>query len=242
MIKVTVFSEDFDPQWHLPEAEKTYPQGLLKAIGEIFEDGGYETTLVGMPDDGDATNLTDEILNETDVLVWWGHRIHHKVSDEVCEKVVNRVLGGMGCIFLHSAHFSKPFRKLMGSTCSLRWREANERERVWCVNPTHPIAQGVPEQFELAHEEMYGEFFDIPKPDDIVFIGWFQGGEVFRSGVTYTRGKGKVFYFQPGHETYAAFHNEYVKKILTNAVEWAKPCEIGAPLDGRHIPEALEKI
>lgn len=242
MIRVTVFSEYFEFHKTNSEAKKAYPQGLHDTLKELFKNEGFETTVVTMSTDDDGTALTDEILNATDVLVWWGHALHELVRDEVCQNVVDRVLGGMGCIFLHSAHNSKPFRKLMGTTCSLKWREINERERLWNVNPTHPIAQGLPEHFELEHEEMYGEFFDIPKPDDIVFIGWFQGGEVFRSGVTYTRGAGKIFYFQPGHETNATYHNENIQKVLINAVNWAKPFKIGVPYECKHVPETLEKF
>ena len=128
----------------------------------------------------------------------------------------------MGLIVLHSGHFSKIFRRLMGTSCSLKWRDG-ARERLWCANPGHPIAQGLPEHFELDVEEMYGEFFDIPEPLETVFIGWFNGGEVFRSGVTFRRGLGNVFYFQPGHEANPTFHNENIQKVITNAVRWAAP-------------------
>ena len=99
--------------------------------------------------------------------------------------------------------------------------------------PNHPIAEGVDESFVLENEEMYGEPFDIAKPDDVVFIGWFKGGEVFRTGCTWTRGNGKVFYFQPGHETNPTFHNKNIQKVIQNAVRWACPIkkniEMGAP-------------
>lgn len=164
------------------------------------------------------------------------------MPDALAEKIAARVQGGMGAIFLHSAHMSKPFRRLMGTSCTLKWREVNERERLWITDPAHPIAAGLPEYVDIAHEEMYGEFFDIPKPDETVFIGWYQGGEVFRSGVTYRRGLGKVFYFQPGHETNESYYNENVRKILLNAAAWARPvCPIKSELACPNV-KALEKF
>ena len=162
------------------------------------------------------------VVDNTDVLIWWGHMAHDDVPDEVAKKVQEAVLRGMGFIALHSAHLSKPFRLLMGTSCTLRWRD-NDRERLWVAAPSHPIAEGLPPYIELAHEEMYGEFFDIPKPDETVLIGWFQGGEVFRSGAVWNRGYGKVFYFQPGHEEYPTYHDPNVQRILLNAVRWAAP-------------------
>ena len=147
---------------------------------------------------------------------------HDKVPDKLVEKIHNRVLAGMGLIVLHSGHHSKIFKSLMGTTCNLRWRDG-DRERIWNINPAHPIAQGIPPHFSLPVEEMYGEQFDIPTPDEIVFLGWFAGGEVFRSGCCWQRGLGKIFYFQPGHESNPTFHNEYVQRIIINAVRWAAP-------------------
>jgi trehalose utilization protein len=162
-------------------------------------------------------------LAETDVLTWWGHKAHGDVSDEVVAKVQRRVLEGMGLLVLHSGHYSKIFKRLMGTTCSLTWREAGERERLWVCNPGHPIAQGLGAYFELPREEMYGEPFGVPPPEEQVFISWFEGGEVFRSGCCYTRGNGKIFYFRPGHETYPTYFDANVRRVLANAVEWARP-------------------
>ena len=146
---------------------------------------------------------------------------------------------GMGFIPLHSSHFALPFKRLMGTSCTLLWRDDN-RERLWCSAPAHPIAAGIPAHFELANEEMYGEFFDIPNPDDVVFIGWFSGGEVFRSGVTFHRGLGKIFYFQPGHETCPTYHDPVIRQVIKNAVNWAKPTMRTGKLVCVH-PEPLEK-
>ncbi len=220
MIKVTVWNEFLHEQ-NSESIKAVYPNGIHNEIANFLnmnDDITVRTATLGEPENG----LTDEVLNDTDVLIWWGHVAHHEVLDSVADKVRDRVLRGMGLIVLHSAHYSKPFIKLMGTSCSLKWRE-NDRARVWCVNPGHPIAEGIPEYFELEHEEMYGEFFDIPQPDEQVFISWFKGGEVFRSGCTFKRGYGKIFYFQPGHEEYPTYKNINVQKVITNAVRWARP-------------------
>ena len=163
------------------------------------------------------------MLDETDVLVWWGHKAHEEVLDSVAAKVQSRVQEGMGFIVLHSSHMSKPFRLLMGTTCTLKWRKAGEKERLWNISPTHPITKGIGDYFELEHTEMYGEYFDIPKPDDNIFISWFSGGEVFRSGCVWTRGNGRIFYFKPGHETFPIYYDQTIQKIICNAVEWCAP-------------------
>lgn len=219
-IKVTVWNE----YRHEKESEhiaKVYPNGIHNAIADFLkveDDIETKTATLDMPEHG----LTDEVLNDTDVLVWWGHMAHHEVSDEVVAKVKDHVLRGMGLIVLHSGHFSKPFMSLMGTSCSLQWRD-NDRERIYCVNPGHPIAAGIPMSFELEHEEMYGEFFDIPQPDELVFTGWFKGGENFRSGCCFRRGYGSIFYFQPGHEEFPTYYNENIQKVIKNAVRWANP-------------------
>ncbi len=190
------------------------------------------------PDHG----LGGDVLENTDVLIWWGHLAHGKVRDDIVEKIHERVLKGMGIIVLHSGHNSKIFRKLMGTSCSLKWREADERERLWVVEPGHPIAEGIGDYIEFEKEEMYGERFDVPDPDTLVFIGWFQGGEVFRSGCCYNRGLGKVFYFQPGHESYPIYYMPQVQKVITNAVKWAHPVKIIDDLSCPNIKIPLEKI
>ncbi|MDD4688841.1 MAG: ThuA domain-containing protein [Eubacteriales bacterium] len=238
MIKVTVWNEYV----HEVESEvirAVYPDGIHGCIKEFLQtedDLQVRVATLNMPECG----LTDEVLEDTDVLLWWGHKKHGEVPDEIVKRVQDRVLRGMGLIVLHSGHHSKIFRSLMGTTCDLRWRD-NDRERVWCANPAHPIAQGIPAHFELEHEEMYGEHFTIPNPDDVVFIGWFAGGEVFRSGCTFARGLGKIFYFQPGHEEYPIYRNEYVQKIIKNAIRWAKPTFISEDLICIHAKQPLEK-
>ena len=162
------------------------------------------------------------MLENTDVLIWWGHCAHDKVDDKIVERVKNHVLRGMGLIALHSAHHSKIMKSLLGTTLNLNWKHS-DREKLFCVNPAHPIAAGITEPIILENEELYGEFFDIPKPDDEIFIGWFRSGQVFRSGVTFTRGMGRIFYFQPGHEEYPIYYNPQIQQIITNAVRWAAP-------------------
>ncbi|MDX2109801.1 MAG: ThuA domain-containing protein [Verrucomicrobiota bacterium] len=200
-----------------------YPDGIHNTIAaglrKLDSTLSVGTATLDQPEHG----LTDAVLSNTDVLVWWGHCAHGKVEDAIVEKVQTRVLQGMGLIVLHSGHFSKIFRKLMGTSCALTWREAGEKERIWVCNPGHPIAAGLSECFELENEEMYGEPFGIPAPDEQVFISWFEGGEVFRSGATWVRGNGKIFYFRPGHETYPTYHNATIQQVIYNACLWAAP-------------------
>ncbi len=185
-------------------------------------------------------------LAQTDVLIWWGHAAHGDVSDEVVERVIEQVWAGMGLIVLHSGHFAKVFKRLMGTPCNLSWREAGERERLWVASRNHPIAAGLPDHFEIENEEMYGEPFGIPEPLETVFISWFQGGEVFRSGVTYKRGAGNVFYFRPGHEAYPTYHDANVRKVLKNAVKWAHSAapRLTGVTEAPNVPvtEALEPL
>lgn len=221
MIKVTVWNE-FVHEKADENVKKIYPEGIHKAIADFL--GKEEDIVVRTATlDDDECGLTKEILDDTDVLLWWGHIAHDRVPDEVAQRVQDSVLKGMGMIFLHSAHHSKPFKKLMGTTCNLHWRENGDLERVWVVDPGHPITQGIDGYFEIPHEEMYGEPFGIPEPQKLVFIGWYEGGEVFRSGCCYIRENGKIFYFQPGHETYPIFYMPEVQLIIKNAVRWAKP-------------------
>lgn len=216
-ISVTIWNEGQHEKTN-EEVRRVYPHGLHAPIRDYLADAGFDarTATLDDPDHG----LTDDVLKKTDVLIWWGHKAHHEVRDDIVDRVQQRVLNGMGLIVLHSGHFSKIFKRMMGTTCALNWRVANETERVWVVDPTHPIAAGVPAHFEL-REEMYGEFFDIPPPDELVFVSWFEGGDVFRSGCTWRRGNGKVFYFRPGHEIYPTYYDANVLRVIENSVRWA---------------------
>ncbi|MHC4871506.1 MAG: ThuA domain-containing protein [Planctomycetota bacterium] len=246
-IRVTVWNEFRHEKQEGEKADlvrKVYPDGIHETIaGFLKEQPGLEvrTATLDEPENG----LTEEVLNKTDVLTWWGHIAHGDVTDEVVERVHKRVLAGMGLIVLHSGHFSKIFKKLMGTPCSLDYREAEEKDRLWNVAPGHPITKGVGKFIELECEEMYGEHFDIPEPDRLIFISWFEGGEVFRSGCCFERSRGRIFYFSPGHETYPAFHNKEIQKVICNSIEWAAPDEI-IPVDEvggcKCIDPPLEKI
>ncbi len=216
---VTIYNEFIHEQKN-ETVRKVYPDGIHTAIANLLgseKDFVIRTATLEEPEHG----LTDEVLEQTDVLLWWGHIAHDQVSDEVITKVQHRVLKGMGLIVLHSGHHSKIFKRLMGTDCGLIWREADEKERLWVVNPAHPITQGLDRFIEIPQTEMYGEFFDIPDPDELIFISWFAGGEVFRSGATWRRGQGKIFYFRPGHETYPIYHMPVIRQVLVNAIRWA---------------------
>lgn len=234
-IKVTVWNE-YRHEKHNEHVKGIYPEGIHNAIG------GYLKTIEGL-EVGTATldepehGLTDEVLNHTDVLIWWGHLAHHEVRDDIAEKVRDRVLQGMGLIVLHSGHASKVFEKLLGTkTGALKWRDDGEKERIWVIEHGHPIADGLGEYIEIPKEEMYGERFEIPAPDELVFISWFEGGEVFRSGCCYRRGKGKLFYFRPGHETFPIYHQPEILHVIKNAVHWAAPTQGAAASYGRVEP------
>jgi len=221
MIQVTVWGENVHEQEH-QSVRDIYPDGMHECIAEELREDpelNVRTATLQQPEHG----LTEEILDTTDVLTWWGHAAHDKVEDNIVDRVQKRVLQGMGLLVLHSGHYSKIFRRLMGTTCSLTWREAGEKERIWVCNPGHPIAQGIDKYFEIENTEMYGEPFAVPAPDETVFVSWFEGGEVFRSGLCYRRSSGSIFYFRPGHETYPIYHDPNVKRVLKNAVKWAAP-------------------
>ncbi len=235
-MNVTVWNENRHEQQN-PVVREIYPKGIHGAIASFLEEAfNVRTATLDEPEHG----LTQEVLDGTDVLIWWGHLAHGEVSDEVVERVKQRILDGMGLIVLHSGHFSKIFKTLMGTSCDLKWREADEKERIWIVDPSHPIAEGIGESIELEKEEMYGEHFDIPAPDQLVMVSWFEGGEVFRSGCTYQRGNGKIFYFRPGHETYPTYYHKDVQKVIENAVKWAAPVNRNRPVYGNAQP--LETI
>ena len=238
-LRVTVWNE-FRHEKKDKAIADVYPLGIHEAIAKHLRGEGFtvRTATLDEPEHG----LSETVLAETDVLIWWGHMAHNEVKDEVVERVWKRINEqGMGLICLHSAHMSKIFRKLMGTGCMLRWREIGEKERVWVIEPGHPIAAGLPPYFEIPHTEMYGEHFEIPTPDDLVFISWYAGGEVFRGGCCWRRGNGKVFYFSPGHETLPIYYQPEVQKVITNAVRWAAPAG-GPQIKTGHFPEPLEKL
>ena len=219
-IHVTVWNEYVSDREN-PAAAAAYPEGihgcLAKTLGEE-PDFIVRTATLQEAHQG----ITRELLEGTDVLLWWSHIRQEEVDEKTVDLVEDAVRRGMGLIALHSAHYSKVCRRLLGTPMTLHWREG-DREILWKADASHPIAAGVPDQILLPEEEMYGEPFAIPKPDDVVFLGWFAGGEAFRSGVTFHRGYGKIFYFQPGHETRRIYVLPPIRQILVNAIRWARP-------------------
>ncbi len=237
MIRVTIFNEHIHEKTE-EAVQKVYPHGIHGAIKEFLE--GENVVVRTCTLDDPECGLTNEILRDTDVLIWWAHVGHEKVPDEVAQRVQEAVLKGMGAIFLHSAHKSKPFMRLLGTTGNLSWHESGTKERIWVVSPSSQIAKGLGEYFEIPNEETYAEPFDIPQPDRLIFIGWYTSGEVFRSGCCYNRGNGKIFYFQPGHETFPIFYQKEVQTVIRNAVEWAAPVKRIEQLDCPHT-KPIEK-
>ena len=237
-VRVTVWNEGVHEALGQPESiARDYPDGMHGAIAqglaEHLPGATVRTATLADPEHG----LTEEVLADTDVLLWWGHKAHADVSHEVVDRVQRHVLGGMGLLVLHSGHFSKVFTRLLGTTCSLAWRNDGEPEVVWTVDTAHPISAGVPNPFVIPAQEVYGEPFDIPAPDELVFISSFPGGEAFRSGATFRRGKGRIFYFSPGDQDYPVYHHPVVRRVLANAVGWAwQPDQVREPIGVTRAP------
>lgn len=217
MINVTIYNEFFHEQIY-EGIKQVYPNGIHRCIKDFLEQDKNLNIRVATFD-MEKHGLSTEILDQTDVLIFWSHAKQDDFSDSVAQDIKNHVLSGMGFLPLHSAHFSKPMKLLMGTSMSLKWKH-DESEKLFCTCPTHPIALGLPEEISIPKEEMYGEFFDIPKPDDVIFTGWFSNGYVFRSGCTWSRGNGKIFYFQPGHEEYPVYYQKDIQQIIKNGVYW----------------------
>jgi trehalose utilization protein len=231
-IRVTIWNE-YRHERRDAQVAAIYPQGIHSTLAAALDKKGLlvRTATLDEPEHG----LSMDVLQVTDVLIWWGHLAHREVSDEIVARVQQRVLEGMGLIVLHSGHESKIFKKLMGTNCNVRWRESGDQERLWVVAPGHPITEGLGEYIEIEHEEMYGEPFDVPPPETLVFVSWFSGGEVFRSGCCYTRGYGRIFYFRPGHETLPTYHHPQVQHVIANAARWAAPTKLSTPYLSRSI-------
>lgn len=239
MIRITVWNEGKHEREY-EDIRRIYPEGIHGCIaGFLKKEQDFTVRTATFYDE--EHGLSEEVLQNTDVLIFWSHALNKEFSDEVAERVKRHVLAGMGFIALHSAHYSKILRGLLGTSMTLRWRHG-DRERIWCIAPTHPIAAGIPESFELPEEEMYGEYFDIPKPDDVVFLGWFAGGEIFRSGCTFTRGLGKIFYFQPGHETRPIYDMEPIQRVILNAVRFCAPAGERRELANNEYPPAEQPL
>lgn len=219
-IHVTVWNEYLHEQQD-ESVRAIYPDGIHNTIARFLGTDDHLkicTATLQEPEHG----LTQDVLDQTDVLLWWGHIGHEMVDDEIVERVHQAVLDGMGLIVLHSGHASKIFQRICGAAShKLSWLEPNVGERVFVVNPAHPIAAGIPQYFEVPKTEVYSEYFNIPAPDSLIFLSWYPTGDVFRSGFTYERGKGKIFYFSPGHETYPIYEQPEIQTVIHNAVYWA---------------------
>ncbi|MFW5789072.1 MAG: ThuA domain-containing protein [Spirochaetota bacterium] len=241
-MRITIWNE-FRHEKEDEKVREVYPKGIHQALADhLSKVDGFDvgTATLDEPEQG----LPQDVVDSTDVMLWWGHRAHNDVTDETAERVQTAVQRGMGLVVLHSGHFSKPFRRLMGTTCGLSWREDGAHERLWVTDPTHPIAAGIDRYFEVPETEMYGEFFDVPTPDELVFVSWFAGGEVFRSGMVWKRGRGRIFYFRPGHETFPIYYQPEVLKVIENACLYLAPRDtasvtgIGAAPQAKVSPEA----
>lgn len=233
MIRLTIWNE-FEHERIHPKVAAVYPQGIHRALADGLGCAEFFIRTATLREE--EHGLSEAVLESTDVLIWWGHMAHKNVDDTVVDRVYARVLQGMGLIVLHSGHNSKIFKKLMGTSCALKWREANEKERLWVIDPAHPIAAGIGPFIELPEEEMYGEHFDIPVPDETILVSWFQGGEVFRSGCTFRRGRGKIFYFRPGHETHPTYYHPQILRVISNGVKWAAQPGGAKPVYGKSAP------
>lgn len=239
-LNITVWNE-YRHEKSEERISKVYPFGIHEAIAAFLKKEDDLNVITATLDENEH-GLGGNVLESTDVLIWWSHIAHNEVKDEIVEKIQKRVLEGMGLIVLHSGHYSKIFKRLMGTSCSLKWREVGEKERLWVVERSHPITKGLGEYIELPYEEMYGERFDIPAPDELVFISWFEGGEVFRSGCCYNRGRGKVFYFRPGHEAFPIYYNPDIQKVIINACKWSAPVDDCPPDNFANMSPPLETI
>jgi trehalose utilization protein len=217
------------------EARRIYPEEVHQTIARGLHDCLGASALVRASTLEDSEHgLGQALLESTDVLVWWSHVKEHLLPAETVERVWKRVVGdGMGIVVLHSGAQSRVFRRLMGTSCRTGgWRQADDWEAVWTVSPGHPITRGLPPVFVIPSEEVWCEHFDIPRPDELVFVSAFRGGEIFRSGCCYERGKGRIFYFRPGHESHPTYHLPQVQRVLANGVEWASsstPDDTGGP-------------
>ena len=237
-MKITVWNE-FAHEKSDPAVKAIYPDGIHTVIAKFLREAGYEVRTATLDDP--ECGLTDEVLDDTDVLFWWGHMRHGDVPDSVVSRVYRHVIGGMGMVVLHSGHASKIFQRLMGTPSGeLKWRESGDKEILWVIEQGHPITRGIGEKIILEHEETYGEHFLVPQPDELVFISWFTGGEVFRSGCVYKRGRGKIFYFRPGHESVPTYHNPEVQKVLVNAAAYVYTPKAEAPYQYGWVKPTVE--
>ncbi|MEZ5042821.1 MAG: alpha/beta hydrolase fold domain-containing protein [Saprospiraceae bacterium] len=276
-IKVVVWDERQKKQ------QKAYPDFMGNHIADYLKKNDLlRVYSVGLDDP--EQGLSDEVLENCEVMIWWGHVRHPEISVATSKKLIERVKAGtLEMIFLHSAHWANPFVEAMNEVTrqrveakyatleaqvtiefvtppdSLRFRVPKLGEMVkpaiyerkfpdgqlkvkvdmpTCIfpfyradgkpstvitlQPKHPIAKGIPSQFTIPATEMYDEPFHVPDPDEVIFEERWETGEWFRSGSLWNVGKGKVFYFRPGHETYKVYYEVMPLKIIENTVLWMK--------------------
>ncbi len=270
-LKVVVWDE------RQPAQKQAYENFLGNRIADHLKTlPGLSVQSVALDDP--AQGLSDEILGDCHVLIWWGHVRQAEVAPEVGIRIVDRIKQGkLALIALHSAHWSTPFIEAMNERsrqdlarlgppsastleipppkrntvpgdndrltpyvqtrkfpdgkvardlhlpicCFPAYRNDGKPSYLRVLKPEHPIVQGVPASgFTIPHEEMYNEPFHVPEPDEVILEERWETGEWFRGGMLWTLGKGKVFYFRPGHETYPTYQQEYPLMIVANAVNW----------------------
>lgn len=228
-MRVVVWSEG---EVHGHEATG-YPEGMPAAIADAVRGIPEAQVEIASIDDADQ-GVPDERLRQADVLLWWSHMRHEDLLSATVDRVVSAVEHGLGLVALHSAISSPVFRRLVGTTGGFGGWRHGDREVLWTVDPSHPICRGVEFPVVMPQQEMYSEPANLPTPDELVFISSFSGGEVFRSGITYRRGVGRIFYFSPGHEEYPVFLHPGVRGILANATSWAARDRVAGP-DARHL-------
>ncbi len=220
--RVVVWAEGTAPD------DKVYPQDVNTAIAEGLKQLGsrWQIEIAGLKDPEQGCSA--DSLQRCDVLIWWGHKKHGEVKDECVDRIVRRVRDeGMGFISLHSSHFAKPNKRLMNTACSWGAYVIDGcKLKVVVRQPGHPIAKGL-KDFILPQVERYSEPYAVPDPEAVPFEGVYVypdgKEEKTRVGLCWTIGKGRMFYFAPGHETYRDFYLEEVRRLLANAVEWAAP-------------------
>ena len=183
-MNVLIWAEDKPLPEHREKFRELYKNGIEGQLAAFLsENPDMEIRTATMQDA--EQGLSEAALDWADVLVYWSHKHWREVEDCHVDYMHKRVLEGMGLVVLHSAHASKIFSRLMGTrTQSLRWRENDERQRYWIVNPAHPVAEGLDgEYFDIPMDETYGEYFEIPQPDEQVFShldGAHAGYSIFR--------------------------------------------------------------
>lgn len=260
-----------------PSQKEAYENFLGNAIADFLrgEDGlAVQSVTIDDPEQG----ISQAVLDNCDVLIWWGHKRQSEILPEAGKRIVERISSGkLHLIALHSAHWSTPFVEAMNEItrrrtvatgtaksdityvpppkqytvprydtrltpftiarkfpdgrqnlevhlpycCFPAYRNDGKPSHVKILQKGHPITKGIPHEFQISRTEMYDEPFHVPEPDDVILEERWATGEWFRSGMLWRLGKGIVFYFRPGHETFPVYKEQFPLKILSNAVRWA---------------------